>query len=224
MSMSPSKPSSRSRRYALSAASSKRCASRTGMVSTAPGRSLALSLTRRPPKPRPDLRHAAQPAVAVLGLALHVGVDRFVREDQEAFLVHRPDDALGDLFRLQHPVDESRAGAARGHAGMHTLGAQHGDPDAFRSVFRGQELGDPDGGVLAHRIGHAVDLKQDAGGGHGVDQIALAAFGHARRDGPRGVDMRHRVDAEAVRDVRIGLVLVAGAQDAGVGAEDIDRP
>jgi hypothetical protein len=57
-----------------------------------------------------------------------------------------------------------------------------------------------------------------------MDQVAAAAFQHARQDRADGVDMRHHVDVPLLLpDLQIGGQWVTAGRDSGVAEEDVDR-
>ena len=57
-----------------------------------------------------------------------------------------------------------------------------------------------------------------------MNKIAATARRHFRRDCTYRVNMRHHVDVPIQLPFFVGRVFISHACDAGVGAENIDRP
>ena len=115
----------------------------------------------------------------------------------------RLDDGVGDLLGLDDLRDLARAcpwsSRLADHRRVDELRAQAGDADAPVVVGDGEVLGHRDGGVLGRRVAERAELGQQAGGGGGRAEVALAALEHLRQQRAGGPDVRHHVDApEAV--------------------------
>jgi hypothetical protein len=131
---------------------------------------------------------------------------------------------LGHRFRLHHAVDAGhRVLVAGGHRRAHRLGTQHRDLDALLAIGDGQPFRESDRGVLGHRVGRRSDLRQQPGGRSRVEQVAAAAFDHARNQVARRVHMGHQIDVPVALPVIVGHLGSARDRDAGIGAEQVDR-
>jgi hypothetical protein len=177
-----------------------------------------------------QLGHAADPAIIVFCLQLHVIRHFRVRQDDEGFGLQTLDRGIDALFRGQHAID-IRAGKERAlrHAGRHALRAQYGNPDAVILAGNGKTFGKADGGMLGGGIDCRADLAEQAGRRHGVQKIPAAALQIERHQRTCRIDMCHDMHAPASRPggVRRGGRIVEiriGRDDTGIGAEQADRP
>ena len=76
--------------------------------------------------------------------------------------------------------------------------------------------------VLGHRVGRGVDLAEQAGGRHGLQQPALAARQHLRQHRVGGMHMGHQVDVPMALPLGGAGIGIDPADDAGIAAEDVD--
>src|SRR5882757_6351423 len=122
-------------------------------------RSVAPSpLAMRFPHLRLDLRHAADPAIVILGLLAHVVDYLRMRQDQERFLFDAFQRIVGNLLRAQVTVAGLRTFRDRAqHVGVDALRAQDRDLDAVGAVRDRQAFGEADRGVFGGRIGRTAD-------------------------------------------------------------------
>ena len=174
---------------------------------------------------RTRLAHAAQPAIVIGGLALHVTEHLWMRQDQELFLVDALHHTFGHLFRLQgafHQESGTMLLAAHQQRRDHALRAKATHTDALGAMRDGQPFGERYGAVLGDGIGRRIDVAEKAGGRRGIEQIAFAAFQHLRQHGACRVHMRHDVQVPAAHPVGVGRVLVLPHGNAGIGAEQVD--
>ena len=80
-------------------------------------------------------------------------------EDEEFFLVHGVDHAIGELFRLQYPIDRGDAVKTAGrHCRAHGLRTKDGDAHALVAIADRHGLGEGDGRMFGGGVGGAVDL------------------------------------------------------------------
>ena len=147
-----------------------------------------------------------------------------MRQDEEAFILDRAHAGLGDWFGLHHAVDAGdRIFMAGGHRGAHRLRAKDGNLDPMFTIGDGEPFGETHGRVLGDRIRRRADLRQQPGGGRGVEQIATAARDHPRHQVARREDMRHQVDVPDPLPLIVGDLGSARDRYSGVGAEQVDR-
>ena len=153
-------------------------------------------------------------------------------QDQEALLAQALDHDVGDLLGLEHGagrLDHVRGGPAHlaalvarvQHRGVHAHRAQAADADAAVAVGHRQPLGERDRAVLGDRVRARADLGEQPGRRRRREEVARAALQPARHQAPRRVHVRHDVDAE--RELP-ALLEADPAADAGVRAEQVDRP
>ncbi len=122
--------------------------------------------------------------------------------------------------RVRHPGVR----AVRGDVGPHRLGAQDRHPDPLVVVGDGEPLGERHRGVLRDRVAHRPDLGEQARRGRGVEEVALAAGDHRRQHGARGMDVRQDVHLPQGLEDLVGLLDPSLGHEAGVRAEQVDRP
>jgi hypothetical protein len=161
------------------------------------------------------------------------------RQDQEALVADGLEDACGDVFRGQHAVHRglrrAQAGPLGGHladlavarggqVGAHRLRAQARYAQPLVPVGDRQPLGQPDRGVLGHRVRSRAKLGEQARGGRRDHQVALAPGQHPRQQRAGRVDVALHVDRPDPRPRIVGDLDAAVDDDPGVGAEEIDAP
>src|SRR4051812_23464959 len=123
-----------------------------------------------------ELAHAAQPAIVVGALPAKIFSDFGVRKNQEAFLRKSFDHIVRDLLRLDRAVEEKRAAAGRGavqHVGADALRTQRRDLDAAIAVRDRQPFGECERGVLGDRVGRRLNVREQPGSGHRLQQITF---------------------------------------------------
>src|SRR5690606_16231692 len=91
------------------------------------------------------------------------------------------------------------------------------------AIGQGEPFRQPDRRMLGHGVRRRADLREQAGRRRGVEQVAAAAFDHARHDMARGEDMGHHVDVPYPLPVAVGHLRPAADRDPGVRAEQVDR-
>src|SRR6266404_8328621 len=139
-----------------------------------------LSLPKRFPHLRLDLRHTRYPAVVILGFVAHITENLRMRQDDECLLLDSLQRILRDLLRRKIAVAGLRAFRDRPqHVGIDALRAQDGNADAVGLVRDRKVLRKPNGRMLGRRIGRASDLREQTGGGNRVEKIPLPARLHA---------------------------------------------
>jgi hypothetical protein len=158
-----------------------------------------------------------------------------VGQDQEALGAQAVDDDVGDLLGLEHRARRGHDARGEAHVVGRVIGnGRHGRLDTHRAqaayahapsaVAHRQPFGEGDGRVLGHRVRGRADLREQAGGGGGGQEVSLAALEPARQQRLCGMNVRAEVDVEReLPDVsRGGQVGPDG--DARVCAEEVDGP
>ena len=157
-----------------------------------------------------EAAHAGEPAVAIGGLALDVGGDLGMGEDQELLVADRLQAQLSHVGRVEHAVAARHATletlvvpagllrhrvlrAVGDDVRRHRLRAQHREADALMVMADRQPLGQGDRRRLGHRVRHRADLRQQAGGGRRAQDVALATSDHRRQHRTGRVDVGHAV-------------------------------
>jgi hypothetical protein len=77
-------------------------------------------------------------------------------------------------------------------------------------------------------VNRRADLGEQSGGGNRVEKPAAPPLDHARQHRPRGIHMRHHMNAPAQRPNLIrrrgGIIEIRiGGNDAGIRTEQVDR-
>ena len=90
-------------------------------------------------------------------------------------------------------------------------------------VGDGEPLGQRHRGVLGDGVPQRADLGEQSGGRCGVEQVALAPGDHRREHGARRVHVGQDVHLPQRLQDLVGLLDPALGDEAGVGAEQVDR-
>ena len=150
-----------------------------------------------------------------------------VGKDQKSFFGNTCHSGLRHLFGGDGGFAEQVGNTAAGvpqHAGVNSLRAERGNPDALGVLLYGEPLCEGQRGVFGDGVRRRTDLRHQAGGRDSLQQIAGTAPGHARQHRARRVDVRLDVDGPDAVPVGIRCLFVAFEEDARVGAEQVDRP
>ena len=180
-----------------------------------------------PATPPAQPHHPAYPAIVIPGLALHVGRDLLMRQNQKALRLQPLDHSPRDIIWRQNAIHILRSRRTAQHRRVHRLRAQqrHADPVLLRG--NREVLAEPDRRVLARRIDRRPDLTQQPRCRHRVEEIPRLPRDHPRQRVTRRVNMRHHIDAPRQLPVLIRrrpriVDIRISARDACVRAEQID--
>ena len=178
---------------------------------------------------------AREPTVVVVRLAGERLADSRVGEHQEATVAHRIERHLGAQLGFDNVAEHStrvvvdRAGVvvlvAAQHAGVHRVRAEARDHHAEMGIVEGDPFREAERTVLGEGVPHPRRAGDERRRRDGLHQMAAAALDHARHDQLGGPHVRQQVHVDDLAHlIDRGAEVGASIADAGVRAEDMDRP